>query len=265
MSKNIYFKIFRFNVAGANVYLHEVIAKFFQQIIPLLFNIFLWSLVIKSNPDSENTVEELISYYLMAAGLGILLMTRFGRFGSSLKNIVKEGRLNQFLIKPYNELTAIYSQTLGQVYAMFLVAFIFVIAGLVIRISNLNLVSIIFFIWALINAFFINYAWNILDSGITSLLTTEASGIRSTINHFTSFLSGFTVPLFFFPEEVLRILQFTPFPHMLFNVIQGLTITEFSNELVLRYLIGSGWAIVLFFGINYLWKFLLKRYEGVGI
>lgn len=263
--KSVYLKIAAFNLLAANAYLHEVVAKFFQQITPLLFNIILWSIVVESDPDSEISLSDLTGYYVMSAGLGVLLMLRYGRFGGRLRDVIKGGTLNQYLVKPMNEIMAIYSEVVGKFYGMYIIASLFILLGLFFQKDAISSWSIVFFAWGLLNAFFINFAWNILESGIAGLLTTEATGIRSTINHFTAFLSGFTVPLFFFPEEVFNVLQYTPFPHMLYFIIDAINVSEPTKQTFVLYGIGTFWAIILNLAVISLWNLLLKRYEGVGI
>jgi ABC-2 type transport system permease protein len=76
------------------------------------------------------------------------------------------------------------------------------------------------------------------------------------------FLSGIIAPLELFPPQLQAILQWTPFPYMIYfpaAILIGLPVDVGRGLLIM-----GVWAVI-FWGINrWLWRQGLKRYSGMG-
>ncbi|NEQ41785.1 MAG: multidrug ABC transporter permease [Okeania sp. SIO3I5] len=76
------------------------------------------------------------------------------------------------------------------------------------------------------------------------------------------FLSGITAPLEVFPEWVLKIVLWTPFPYLIHfpaSLLVGLPVDVGRGLLVMLV-----WSVI-FFGLNrWLWRLGLKQYSGMG-
>lgn len=92
--------------------------------------------------------------------------------------------------------------------------------------------------------------------------TERANAIEQFWFLFYLFLSGLIAPLELFPNIVRDIVQWTPFPYMIY--FPASLLVGQSVNLVQGFGVALGW-IVLFFGLNrWLWRKGLRHYSGMG-
>jgi ABC-2 type transport system permease protein len=77
--------------------------------------------------------------------------------------------------------------------------------------------------------------------------------------------SGAMVPLYFFPDNIEKILRLAPFQAMVFGPANALTINSFSESLIFDLGIAFFWSFALIIVSNLIWNFSIKKYEAVGI
>jgi ABC-2 type transport system permease protein len=92
--------------------------------------------------------------------------------------------------------------------------------------------------------------------------TERASAIEQFWFLFYLFLSGMIAPLEIFPPVVRAIVEWTPFPYMIYfpaTILVGL-----PTDIVRGLLMMLGWSLI-FFGLNrWLWHKGLRQYSGMG-
>jgi ABC-2 type transport system permease protein len=90
----------------------------------------------------------------------------------------------------------------------------------------------------------ISFAWRFLVN-LAAFWTPNAIGVGRLAFSLTWFMSGFLMPLRFFPERVVQIIYLTPFPHMVNAFVEaylGLTTGPALLRLLLAQLL---WAVIL--------------------
>ena len=90
----------------------------------------------------------------------------------------------------------------------------------------------------------ISFAWRFLIN-LAAFWTPNAVGVSRMAFSLTWFMSGFLMPLRFFPDWIVQIIYLTPFPHMVnafIEVYLGLTTGPALLQLLLGQLL---WAIIL--------------------
>jgi ABC-2 type transport system permease protein len=95
-----------------------------------------------------------------------------------------------------------------------------------------------------------------------SFWTERASAIQQLWFLFYLFLSGSIAPLEVFPDSVRQIVEWTPFPYMMYfpaALLIGLPV-----DIVKSVLITIGWTILFYILNRWLWRKGLKQYSGMG-
>lgn len=90
----------------------------------------------------------------------------------------------------------------------------------------------------------------------------RASSIQQFWLLFFIFLSGLVAPLSVFPAEVRAVVDWTPFPYLVY--FPASLLVGFPVDIVRGSLVLMAW-IVIFFGLNrWLWRKGLRHYSGMG-
>jgi ABC-2 type transport system permease protein len=92
--------------------------------------------------------------------------------------------------------------------------------------------------------------------------TERASAIEQFWFLIYLFLSGMIAPLDVFPEAVRNVLQWTPFPYMIYfpsALLMGRSVNVVQGVIVI-----SIWIILFFILNRWLWRKGLKQYSGMG-
>ncbi len=233
-----------------------------KRILMLSFLVVFWSLISEASNNTIN-ITDIISYFLIAQGVGELLMADNTNFGRTIRRAVKRGSINQVLIRPVELISYLYFTTLGERGVAMFWAIGSIIIGIIIN-KGITIYGIILFPLFFFSAFFIAFAYNLFEGAI-SFVFTEVSGIKNSLHHITRVLSGLVVPLTFFPEGLRNIVNLSPFPAMISAPTNALKLQDFTSETFNLLLISFFWAIFLNIVVTLFWKKALKKYEAIGI
>ena len=124
------------------------------------------------------------------------------------------------------------------------------------QVSNIFL-GLIAIALAFILRFAIQYTFAML-----AFWTERASAIQQFWFLFYVFLSGTIAPLEVFPDAVRQIVEWTPFPYMMYFpaiLLMGLPV-DFSRSILIMF----GWTIIFIVLNRWLWRKGLKQYSGMG-
>jgi len=258
-------------VTWSNLLIYRV--NFFLQVIGpllvfLLIKISLWSSIFGS-PDSEELIGgydlgSMLRYHLWIMIANILI------FSSSSQNLAEDirlGRISTYLIYPFSFWqfhTAQYIARLGvQLTIASLTVFLIFIVDSFYQFNfeiTLQRVFMGFFlaVFGSIFWFCINYL-----IGMISFWLEETWTLTVLMQVITYFFSGAIIPLELFPDELQRILQYTPFPYIAFIPVKAF-MGEAPN-LLLSLSVLVFWIIMILGCSMFLWKRGLKLYTAAGM
>jgi ABC-2 type transport system permease protein len=161
---------------------------------------------------------------------------------------VYSGDIAGDLLKPMSYFTFWLARDLGRALASFLVR------GVTIMIAY----ALMFDIttpqsagqWALVGivllfSLLVSFAWRFLVN-LAAFWTPDARGIGRLAFSFSWFLSGFLMPLSFFPEWFIKLARLTPFPSMVDSVVQVYLGTLSGPEIAQVLLTQAFWVVLLF-------------------
>lgn len=121
--------------------------------------------------------------------------------------------------------------------------------------------NILLFLVAVVMAFTVRFLMQYSFS-MLAFWTERASAIEQFWFLFYLFLSGMIAPLEVFPPQVRAIVEWTPFPYLIYfpsAILIGLPVNFVQGSLIM-----VGWGVVFFFLYRWLWRKGLKRYSGMG-
>lgn len=258
----IYFDIIRFSFLKFFAYPWEIIASVLKRIVEILFLILFWSLIVESSGGSINT-HQIISYFFISMGIRDLVMSHWGAFGGDLGNQIKTGDINKYLMKPIKIIPTLYSLSLGRNGMRTILAGINLLIGIAIFPPK-NITSVLLFIIFFICAWWISFAYNLLQ-GILFFHLTDAGGVRNAINNIVRVFSGEMVPIYLFPPAFGKLINLTPFPSMVYGPSIALNIDSIDKDVLVSIFIAIFWSIALNITSIYLWRMSIKKYEAIGI
>jgi ABC-2 type transport system permease protein len=104
--------------------------------------------------------------------------------------------------------------------------------------------QILFLFLSLILGWVISFTWRFLIN-LTSFWTPDARGILRFSFVISWFLTGFLMPLRFYPDWIVRIAYLTPFPYMFNTIIEIYLGVVTGQALVESILLQAAWALGL--------------------
>lgn len=256
-----YSKVIQMNINNSLEYRVNFILYLISGIVPILIQIFIWTNIFNFNGISQfmdYSRTSIILYMIIAGSLSKLLsIDNHQKMAGEIKN----GGLNQYILKPMNHTVYWLSNEIGSklIYSLLLFAIFFVIS----LVSNGFQYSVLFFgVLAIFLAIIINFLIYYLIS-MLSFWFLDISSIFTAINMIFTFISGGVLPL-----DILaganNFLCYIPFGLMIFFPVRIFSIRLEQNEILFYLVLQVVWIVILFIVSLILWKKGLKKYSAIG-
>ncbi|MDD4352876.1 MAG: ABC-2 family transporter protein [Candidatus Nanoarchaeia archaeon] len=233
--------------------------------ISMMINILIWTAIF-SNSNSLSiggfSIGQTINYFLFQAVFGNII---FNNISEKIGAKIYSGELSTSLLKPVNFSISMVSKSLGGRFFSLIYesipthAIAMLFFGMQIYNKPAIILSIIsLFLGLLINCFF-SLSWSLLYFKTLNYMPLER------IKRFViQFISGFYLPLNFFPLALQNVLKFLPFNFLLYEPTKIFLNIYSFKEILGVMLIQIVWIIVLYGTFNFFFKITLKKFEGVG-
>ncbi|WP_064610061.1 ABC transporter permease [Streptobacillus moniliformis] len=224
-------------------------------IFNILGMLFLWSVVYKNS--GEFTIEgysfnSIILYTLMSNLTAMIIHVDIARI---ISNEVKSGEITNSFIRPVSYIKKLVGEGIGQVLYNLIMLFLPIISMLIIYMSIFNikseitLGSVLFYIISLLFSIIINFEISILV-GFCSFFVNYIWGFIMLENAILMIVTGQLFPLSFYPDRVVKFLEFTPFYYINFGPV-SILLNKFSRyNSVKVLLIQAIWCIILCIVVN---------------
>jgi len=267
MTKYLYgFKLYFLN--SFNYRFNAFIKTIFSN-LRLLIIIFFWVLIYGGDTQkvlSGFTLAGIITYLVIMDVFGLLIYG-LRSSGFVISGMIKSGSLGPALLKPQSLNMLVYFRNLADgvtstIPQVVLVACImpFVSRFLVWDVSVLNLVSIVLFL--VVGTVSTHLLCSIL--GYMAFWLEEANSIMWSFMVLFNILTGFFLPLDFFPGWSIRVLELLPFAS--WGYIQTKLYIGFypPDEQLLLFAVQIIWVFALLVLNKVVWKKGVKKYSAVG-
>ncbi len=202
--------------------------------------------------------DEMIRYHFW-----IFFISLSGRGANShdLAEEIRMGKISSYLIYPFSFWKFHTAQFFGQQSVQILSALVCLFFAYLLTL-NLDLTH---FFSGIVYTFFLGLVWFFLQFiiGCLAFWLEETWILRVILMNLSAFLSGAIIPLSFFPEYMLRFLQFTPFPYLSYYPAK-----IFMGEIDSLFTVFGGlfaWSIVIFLLASFTFNLGLRKYSGAGM
>jgi len=259
---SLYLATLKLGFARALAYPTEIISTVLQYVLRIISLALLWNLVTKEGAQAL-TLNEMLSYFLVTAAIGQITMSQTSALGKIIRHEVRDGGINQVLVKPVSVIPYYYAYISGKLGISTIVVFGCFILGVIIN-PPTGIENWIMFMLLLIPAFALAMVVNLIEGGL-SLVYTEVTGIKNAMMHIIRFLSGNLVPIALFPEPFKAIVEISPFPVMISGPASALNFPDPNFDFTKYLVVGMFWSILLVYLILRLWRWEIKKYEAIGI
>jgi ABC-2 type transport system permease protein len=265
MSK--YWHVVRIGIQNTLVYRFNFLARAAFTLVPLMATIYVWRTIYEGRESSVlgYTLGKMVSYYLLA-----LLVDTFTAVTDDdwqVASDIKDGNINQFLLKPMDYLTYRFC--------------LFGAGRLIYAIAALLPLGL-FFLWHRAELYLpaagSTYAWFLLSLALAGLLqflisyimalmafwVLEVSTLIILLYGLEYAASGHLFPLDILPPLAQSLIMWTPFPYEVFLPV-SIYLEQVSRvNLVQGIAIQCLWVAIMYGVARWVWQRGIRRYSAVG-
>lgn len=265
---NKYRHVISIGIQNTLVYRMNFLFRSVFGLIPLMATISLWRAVYagKASDDVAGyTLAGMTSYYLLVTLVDML--TAVNEDDWQIAADIREGTLNQFLLKPIDYLR----------YRLCLFA-----AGRMVYTAVALVPVLLFVLWQ--RQYFVwppdaaTFGWFALSVCLTALLqflmsysmallafwVYEVSTFIFIAFAFEYIAGGHLFPLDILPPAIERVLQFTPFPYQLFFPVSIYLGRLDEAEIARGLFIQAGWVVAFYLAARWIWNRGVRKYTAFG-
>jgi ABC-2 type transport system permease protein len=263
-----YLQVFKISFQQEFVYRVNFVMWRIRNVAQILLVFFLWDTVF-SDPD------RIVFGYDRAKILTYVLGPVFVKaFVLSARAVdvageVSQGTLSNYLVKPVNYfkywlVRDISSKVLNLTFALIEMFILFLLLKPSFYIQT-NILSLLGFVISVVLAMFIYFTLIFINSSVPFWIPEAAWGVHFLIGVvFVEFLSGALFPLDLLPSTVQTVLNFTPFPYLIFFPLQVYLGNVAGFAMIKGLLVCGVWVVLLFYVMSYVWRRGLKVYQAYG-
>lgn len=265
---NKYLQVFKISFQQEFVYRTNFIMWRVRNILQIFLVFFLWDAVF-SNPGQVIFGYDRAKVLTYVFGLLVVRAFVLSARAADVAGEIARGELSNHLLKPLNYFNYwftrdISSKVLNLLFASAETLILFFILKPPFFLQT-NLVSILGFLAAIVLAMFIYFTLLFIVSSIPFWLPEAGWGVHFLVTVVVvEFLSGALFPLDILPQVVQNILNFLPFPYLIFFPLQ-VYLGKITGAVLLKgILISIFWAVSLWYVMQGIWKKGLKVYQAHG-
>lgn len=264
-----YWHVLQIGIQNTLVYRANFFFRSAFSLIPLMATIYLWRAIYAGRNDASDvagySLAKMISYYLVIMVVDALTAVTDDDW--QIAADIKDGNINQFLLKPIDYLT--YRLCLfgaGRVVFSLVAAIPLTLFTLLLResfylpasLATLGWFGLSLILTALLQ-FFISYTMALLAFWLL-----EVSTLILMLFALEYLASGHLFPLDILPPAMAHLLALTPFPYELFFPVSIYLEKVTGPALYQGLLIQLGWVLATYGLARWIWQRGIKRYAAVG-
>lgn len=246
-----------------NNYVYKAKTIFYAMlgIIQFVAIFYLWNAIYSNNLIIDGYNKSEMLNYTIISYLITLILPKFITKEIGWK--VKDGSINDILIKPYSLKTYYFFYSISDLIFMFIFIGIPVLVVSLYKGLLLNTNYIICFFITLIFAYIINYLISYI-LGLSSFWLTNNSGIYQAYEIVLIFLSGGIIPINMFSKSLIMLLNILPFSSIYSTPIE-IYLNKYNNsEIFNKIMVQLIWIIILNTISNYIYKKARYNLDSLG-
>lgn len=264
-----YWHVINIGIQNTLVYRMNFLFRSSFGLIPLMATIYLWRAVFAGKAGAPEvagyTLAGMTSYYLLITIVDML--TAVAEDDWQIAADIREGNINQFLLKPIDYLT--YRLCLFGANRLIYTAVAIIPVALFILIQRQYLVAppdagafgcfLVATVLTALLQFLVSYTVALLAFWVL-----EVSTFIFIVFAFEQVAGGHLFPLDILPGWLAGILHYTPFPYQLFFPVSVYLGRTTGTELWRGLLIQTCWVLFFYLVARWTWSRGLRKYTAVG-
>ena len=263
-----YWHVINIGVQNTLVYRVNFLLRSVFSLIPLMATIYLWRAIYAGKETDDvagYTLAGMTSYYLLVTVVDML--TAVNEDDWQIAADIREGNLNQFLLKPIDYL--VYRLCLFGAGRLIYTAvalvpvLVFVLCQRKYFVAPVSAESFAWFILSVVMTgllqFFMSYTMALLAFWVL-----EVSTFIFIAFAFEYIAGGHLFPLDILPPILAKALQLTPFPYVLFFPVGVYLGRIHGPHLWKGMLIQAGWMMAFYFLARFVWSRGIRKYTAFG-
>lgn len=245
-----YFAYLKIKFLNEIQYKIAAIAGVLTQITWGAMYIMLYTVFLNSSTNHTMTISQMSTYIWLQQGLYMLY--NLWSMDTNIVEQIKDGSISMELIKPVELYKIWHAKTLGRKIALVVLRIVpLIIICNIIPLGiygfslPLSLKAGILFVITLILSTLLVMAY-IMIIYVAIIFVTSPKGIKLVFQLIAEFFSGVVIPIAFMPDNVIKVLRFTPFFYMQnlpFNIYIGYVTDE--KEIFISIIMQIMWIIIL--------------------
>jgi ABC-2 type transport system permease protein len=263
-----YSSILRASIITALEYKANSIVGLFAILSGLLIEYLIWSMIYSSENSAYTidgwTFNRLIAYIFLAMIIGQLKSSWVTAHEMIMQ--IRQGFMNQYLIKPLSFFSYHLMNFIGANILYYIPYTILIIITPIIfkDLIFINLIQIPFFIFAVIMSIYLSYSIYFFMVCFAFWFG-EVRALLAAYNISMFVLAGQIIPLDFFPEYYINIINYTPIPYLIkFPVDIAMALEVNLNQWINFMFIGILWCIIMRLLSGLVYSIGIRRYEAYG-
>ncbi|AZR74382.1 hypothetical protein BBF96_13895 [Anoxybacter fermentans] len=226
----------------------------------LIIYYFVWKGIL-NNSESYTSLRDIMIYFSIALFVYSLYNDRI--INEMVEDCVVKGELTKYLCKPITLIESIF----GKVFCNVIIKMPFLLL-LLIYLKYLQFKIQLFQIIQFLIIINLSIIINTLFYFLISLLSFKFERVwvlRMLISNVVSFFSGSIIPLYIFPEKILKIINILPFKFFVFVPTTYLQNKLYLDSFIKDIFIEIVWLIIFAISSLLAWQKALKVYSGYGV
>lgn len=265
MSLNKYFQLIKISWQDVWIYKGNFILWRLRNVLVLLGSYLFWLAVYQDNLTlGAYSKSQMLTYVFLAAVIeSVVLSSRVIGLGG----IIRSGDLVNILIRPIKNYYWWFARDLADkaqnlFFALAEIALLIFILRPPLSLS-VSLSTSVLFSFSILLSFLLFYQINYL-LGLLGFWLPDVWAPRFLFMAVLNFTAGRLFPLDILPHLVQKIINFTPFPYLVYLPAQILLRSPSLTVVLPQLALALLWTIFFFFLIRFIWKKQLPNYSAEG-
>lgn len=234
----------------------------FGWMVPPLIAMFVWMAAAGDGEVAGFQRSVFVAYYLI---LILVNQLTYSQSNWTVGDIIREGTLNHWLIRPLSPLYQILSsEVAGKVVYLVFTVPIVIILMIFLKPSFSFTPSQFFLFWlALILAWALRFVWG-LWIALLAFWATRADALLALQDSLVFIFSGMIAPIALLPGFLQKLAAFLPFRYMIGFPVEILTANLSTSQMVKGLLLQLIWLLFAVAICWLVWRKGLTRYSAIG-
>ena len=260
-----YSSILRASIITALEYKANSMVGLFAILSGLLVEYLIWSMVYETQTTIDGwAFNRLIAYIFLSMIIGQLKSSWVTSHEMIMQ--IRQGFMNQYIVKPISFFSYHLMNFIGTNILYYIpYTILFIIAPIIFEgLIFINFIQIPFFILALLMSIYLSYSIYFFMVCFAFWFG-EVRVLLAAYNIAMFVLAGQIIPLDFFPEYYINIINYTPIPYLIkFPVDIAMALEINFSQWINYMMIGILWCIVMRVLSGLVYNIGIRRYEAYG-